>query len=350
MANACILMKRRKFVVASGCSVLTGSVLDRIGRPAVGVNFKLTATPKISPSKVESILLEFEELNIRPLYLDDNVGLDVTVGVNLEGINKDKSKSTNNIDFSNNQLIDSGYIQDRSGVDITTLVLGSITEDSPSIRGDVRVEIDHSDILETYRDTFIISEKNIIDSFEDGGLSEYSGATDLFSFQSTHTIGGNSAIEGSYSGDGWDDIWSLNGLNRYPRQGDKWSFWGYSNGGNRVGHGWAANSGSTTRRAPSYGIEINPSSDTLRLYYTDGESFDTLDTSSPSISANSWYRFVIEWFSDGLIEAELYDFNNNFVDSVKKTDERRTDGGIVWTLNDNGSNTGSAVYDSAVIL
>lgn len=350
MANTCILMKRRKFVIASGCSVLTGSLLDKVSRPVVGVDFELTATPKISPSKVESILLEFEKLNIRPLYLDDNVGLDVTVAVNLEGINKNKSKSANNIDFSNNQLIDSGHIQDRSGVDISTLVLSNIAEDSPSIRGDVRIEINHSDISKTYRDSFIISEKNIIDGFEDGSLSEYSGATDLFSFQSIYTNSGDSAIEGSYSGDGWDDIWSLNGLNRYPSQGDKWSFWGYSNGGNRVGHGWAADSGSTTKRAPSYGIEINPNSDTLRLYYTDGESFDTLDTSSPSLSADSWYRFVVEWFSDGLIEAELYDSNNNFVDSVKKTDKRRTSGGIVWTLNNNGSNTGSAVYDSAVIL
>jgi hypothetical protein len=86
------------------------------------------------------------------------------------------------------------------------------------------------------------------------------------------------------------------------------------------------------------------------MYYTNGENFDTLKQYSPTLYSKEWYRFVIEWRSDGTIISTLYDSNDNLVKEIRENDTRKTEGGICWTLNGNGSNTGYAIYDDAKIL
>lgn len=81
-------MKRRRFLVGSVSSVLTGATV--IGeKPALGVSFDVYQPKNIDAQNVDTILISLENFNITPHYLDDSRDIKITVEATAENGNPD---------------------------------------------------------------------------------------------------------------------------------------------------------------------------------------------------------------------------------------------------------------------
>lgn len=114
-------MERRRFLVASGSTILAGTALNSLQRPAVGLDFEISTVPNRKPSDVDSILIEFTNLEITPSYLDDSEDLGIKIELDIDG--KDPiTKTVSSLSFTNNQTIDSSYISSETGTDLSQTV------------------------------------------------------------------------------------------------------------------------------------------------------------------------------------------------------------------------------------
>lgn len=161
-------MKRRNFVSASVSTVLSGVATSSLQRPAVGLNFEISE-PYKDPSKVNSLSLYFETLEITPRYLD---GSDpITVQAEIE-TNKYGTAESNKHDIT----FENGVTEELSEK-INPMVIDEIDADS-EISGSVTVKVKHPNIEEAYIQDFGISDIRIPNSAESyWSLSSGSGTT-----------------------------------------------------------------------------------------------------------------------------------------------------------------------------
>lgn len=148
-------MRRRRFIVATGSAVLAGSAINSVKRPALGLDFELSAVPDTDPSNVESIVINFEKLELTPKYLNDDEKIDITLRLDFGG-SKVKSKEFNQIGFSNYERLNIQKIADRTGKDASKIRSGSLDPNSDS-KGKITVSVNHPDISETYQKYFQIN-------------------------------------------------------------------------------------------------------------------------------------------------------------------------------------------------
>jgi hypothetical protein len=129
-------MNRRKLLLTSGGAIFTGISIGSLQIPVIGINFEISGPQNKDPSKVDSIMLEFDKLELTPKYIDDNK--DVTVRSNLE---LDGRKTKKEIDTK----VKNGETKDISK-DIGSMFLDGISLKSDYNQGKVTVNIEHSDI------------------------------------------------------------------------------------------------------------------------------------------------------------------------------------------------------------
>jgi hypothetical protein len=170
----------------------------------------------------------------------------------------------------------------------------------------------------------------VIDGFEDGDISEYSGYTSGSTAQIGTVKNGSYALEINDSGSK-SVLHSTSGLNYYPSQGDAWRYWVQAgSGGNHCHMGFGYQSSGN-----SYDVDTMVGSGKIVLN-VDGNS---LASSSVSLSRVNWYEVKIDWGSDGEISADLYDSSGSYLTGISATDTTYTSGGIYWAANSfNGSN------------
>jgi hypothetical protein len=195
-------MKRRKFLLATGSTILTGSTISSIQHPAIGLEFEISAVPNKQPSNIDSILIQFTSLKITPLYLDEDKRLDITVELDIEG-ESPVTKSASGLGFTNGKTIDRTKIKNEGGEDLSSVVIDGINESGDSLRGDICVRVDHPNISQkSYSKSFIIGQTDIIEDFEDGFDDRWTDTTYLsrttsWSYEGSYGASTNSDINGT---------------------------------------------------------------------------------------------------------------------------------------------------------
>lgn len=141
-------MKRRSFVVASGSTLLISSVSEYSHQPSVALEFELAQVPDESPKELESIVVEFSNLSIKPKYLNEDKNMQVKATLSIENGYNTVSKTT---------------IKPRNGVktdltqNIGSLTIDGIESSTSILSATVSVEIEQGDFSETYTNSFNIS-------------------------------------------------------------------------------------------------------------------------------------------------------------------------------------------------
>lgn len=159
-------MKRRKFLLASGSTVLTGSAFRSLQRPTIGLEFELSSVPNKDPRIVDSILIDYERLQITPRYIDESEEANFKTILNIED-HGTVSRENNSVSLSN------GKVTTYNDVFGKPLVVG-VDTDKSHIDGEISTTISHTSIgSETFRKKFTISSTKPakLDDFEDGNTN-----------------------------------------------------------------------------------------------------------------------------------------------------------------------------------
>jgi hypothetical protein len=334
-------MNRRDFIIASGSAVLSGLVASGIQRPALGLNFQISA-PDAEPSKVDSLVIEFETLEITPKYLDEKepiiVQAKVEVGGQVEKSNKVQTSVANGETKNLKNNIDS-------------LVVDGL-ESSSSIMGDVTVSLDHPDIQDSYSRQFNITGSGIPDSVidhyetslyedQDSTLSNYyNGSIDSYQRQQSAVLEGSYSLEAdNHSQNDYIYSSSESNLPRYPIKGDIFRcLIQTTNGSPEIL--WATPSSPSSDLELGYGVRLAPSYSEFAITKRNG-GFTFLTQSSLNIKSAP-YEAVIEWHDgsgsepDNTIVVTLYEY-----DTTNQTRESEVDS-LTATDSDLATNEGIA--------
>jgi len=140
---------------------------------------------------------------------------------------------------------------------------------------------------------------NIVDDFEDNGITEYTGDTGGY-------VTATSAVEGSYAlafdsaSGGGATIRSTSGLNYYPKKGDKFSCLARSVGGDSLPElGFGGASG-----VDGYVVGFYPPLNEVRVRKYSGGSPNDLASKSASLSTGTWYDVEVQWHDGSGSEAD----------------------------------------------
>lgn len=194
-------MKRRKFIFSSGSAILTGGfALSQSQHPAVGLNFELTNIPDKDPKNVDSLVVDFNKLEITPQYLDESQSMTIESKLDISG-HEENEPSGDTVFVTNGET---KQLSDTIG----PMVADGIDTDS-SISGTVTVTIDHPDIKDSYSRTFIITDSGTnttdseIDYFEEGSASPNAPWNSWFSRTGSGSLTAQSetVISGSSTGE-----------------------------------------------------------------------------------------------------------------------------------------------------
>lgn len=181
---------------------------------------------------------------------------------------------------------------------------------------------------------------NIIDGFEDGDISEYSGDTAIFDVTTASPV-----YAGSYSlkatGDG-RRIYSTTGLNTYPQRGDSFRVWAHINDSRSASVLWGGPSSGDLYRLVAFNQFGN-----FRLYREDGGSPTQIASDeNNTIPQNEWCYFQVS-FGSPTIECSLYNSSDSLITTIQADDSTYdADGFGFFTSGASGTTT----YDLAEIL
>lgn len=171
----------------------------------------------------------------------------------------------------------------------------------------------------------------IIDDFEDGGTSEYTGGNE---FQ----VVGSAAYEGNYglrsrSLSNFDDIYSTSGLPRYPKQGYEIAVWFKVNDWSSTNNAywefdWGVQAGNPANTG--YHLEmirVPGGSHYFRLRRQDDEVL-LFESTSVNWQKGVWYDLRVHWGTDGLMTCAVYNEAGDTIVAASATDTTHTSGGI----------------------
>lgn len=144
--------------------------------------------------------------------------------------------------------------------------------------------------------------KTLIDSFEDGGITEYTGDTGSFSVVSTDSVHLDNSLESSTTTA--DEINSTSGLENYPERGDTFTFWikttNLALDAARIGMNFGLVDANN-----HFQVRMNYGDSKVILQEIDGGTV-TVDESSPpasNLSNNQWDKMRVVW--DDPVEATI---------------------------------------------
>ena len=176
--------------------------------------------------------------------------------------------------------------------------------------------------------TLELKNELVVDDFERGDLSPYSGEKSWFDIISSgpeeEVYKGENALKATSNGGAYV-ITANEGLENNPVQGNSFEIWYYAGetGEPQQAFLWGVQDSDNW-----YGLEVNndPPDDVLYLR-KDGSVLDS--TGSGDVTPrDEWQRIKIEWKSDGTMIAELYNSNGNPQYTVTAKDEEYSAGGI----------------------
>ncbi|MFB6119904.1 MAG: hypothetical protein ABEJ68_02170 [Halobacteriaceae archaeon] len=163
---------------------------------------------------------------------------------------------------------------------------------------------------------------DLVDSFEDGDLSEYEGATDAYTVNTDDPV-----ADGDYSlkktAEGTAIFYSTSGLPRYPSAGDEF-FARVARTETEVNAGIAFG----VQDADNFYFARIYDTNRLQLYKREGGSYSQLAESVISTSANTLYSIVVDWGTDGTIDVEVLGPEGDSLATVNTTDTAFSEGGI----------------------
>lgn len=184
---------------------------------------------------------------------------------------------------------------------------------------------------------------NVVDDFEDGNISEYSGGTNEFSVVQSRTYNGDYALY-STAGSSHTITAGLNdGLENVPERGDTFYFAFYiTNDYRDMRLFWSDGDYGIWRRGVGWD---SGNGGEFRLYTPSGVS--EVEPNNYSVPINEWGIVQVD-FGDP-VKAELYvaeNYPNGSPEvSVSRSDTSGADSGdITWYANSNG--TGEQWYDA----
>ncbi len=164
----------------------------------------------------------------------------------------------------------------------------------------------------------------IIESFEDGNLSEYTAVNSFAGFALTNGAAHDGALGLSASSFNWiyrdDAAVTLSKGNQFSA----WSgFVGAAN--DRSYFGFGASSAGT------YSAVLAPNSGEFILQRNDDYDFLDLASTSQTYASNGYYRIGIDWQESGLITASLFDSDGTtLLNTVSAVDNTYSSGGIAF--------------------
>jgi hypothetical protein len=176
---------------------------------------------------------------------------------------------------------------------------------------------------------------NMIDSFEDGDIGEYSGATGEFEPQDWSgtfqgAADGDYVLSRSSDNSSFQTITSTSGLESYPQRGDSFQVWFYvaDAGYDELFFPFVTQTSPSSSLPDGYAIEVNPYQDRFGIY-KDGSA---LITASASYSSDNWYyaNVTFDDAGDGEIVAVLYTSGGAEKERISATDTTYDTGGIGW--------------------
>lgn len=143
-------MKRRRFLLASGTALLGSTAIKGYQQPAIGLDFDLSANVNIDPSTVDSILVDFSKFELLPQYVDENAGKS-TIKITLDVDNQDTVQNSTEQQLKNGQKITKTDIDG-----ITPMIVDGIDAENV-LSGEVRIQVDHPDVSDSYVQEFSIT-------------------------------------------------------------------------------------------------------------------------------------------------------------------------------------------------
>jgi len=159
----------------------------------------------------------------------------------------------------------------------------------------------------------------LIDSFEDGDISEYAEFaknTSNTTVQQSTVKDRSNAVHLIDSGGGQASIASTSGLPNYPSQGDAVRAWVQGNtASSSPGFVRAADGTEGTRSGTAVGYVFIADMNNNRIAINEmiSTSETTLTLTSVSLSADKWYEIKSEYQTDDTLRMELFDINGNSV-------------------------------------
>lgn len=219
----------------------------------------------------------------------------------------------------------------------------------------VNIDVEDYPVSAETRDISTSSDSNgdgddgpkVVDNFNDGDLSEYSGDTSVFSTTSS-AYEGDYALHATSTTDNSYYLTSTSGLDNYPSQGDTFQLW--------------IKADDYARKVIHWGISSEGSKDGYRLLYnTNNAGGPDMSISDPNGNiasknsvqmAGSWYRWKIDWQDDNTINWTIYDSSGNMMDTLSgSSGSSVTSGGIGFASRSGCCSASSDHYwDNWIIL
>ena len=190
---------------------------------------------------------------------------------------------------------------------------------------------------------------SVVDDFEDGDISEYSGDTAAWTVVQNNVEQGDFALQKDAPDSFGESIWSLpgDGLQNYPQANSDIAVLVREEGGVIPVFAFALEDDAGTIKGYGVQYEFNEEISLRRIDDLSEFSATTLDSDS-TIDTNSgeWYYILIERESD-LKEVTLFDLDDNPVsETISTTDTTYdTDEGIGFSNFTSISDTDQTVFD-----
>lgn len=167
----------------------------------------------------------------------------------------------------------------------------------------------------------------VIDSFEDGGMTEYSGDTTEASTVSYPTVSGDLALKMDTLSDGSASaVVSTSGLPYYPNDGDTFRYHMQTGDGSADGRFFFG--AADTENA--YRVEISPGSDEVRLGRVEAGVVTDLGSIPATITTFEWYEVEVRWADGGGLEVETFDESGSSLGTITSGDSTYLSGGVGW--------------------
>lgn len=204
---------------------------------------------------------------------------------------------------------------------------------TPDGQNRYRLRVDNDGTVVTEEVEEQADRSGVVDSFEDGDLSEYAGATDAYEV----TTGGLVA-DGDYSlkktASGTAIFGSVAGLSRYPQAGDTFSAdaaWTDVEPNLGVAFGMQDLQNFYFARIYPGGDPTNDDPDDdhrLQLYKRVDGDYTQLDEAVLTAEKDTLYEFVVDWGTNGEITVDVNAPDGSLVGSMSAIDTTFTEGGV----------------------
>jgi subtilisin family serine protease len=169
-----------------------------------------------------------------------------------------------------------------------------------------------------------------LDYYEDGNINEYgsSGNDTLFSVTAAAARDGDFGLEG---GNGNDWIHRNDDQVQVSR-GDVFSTWIRADGSpsGRAYFGFGAKTKGKPSSRGALSLVMAANSNQLMLQRNVEWGFEDIDVVPQTWVADTWYRFEVEWHTDGNITGRLYNTEGELINAVEGADINFSSGGIAF--------------------